>query len=338
MNKTICVSAIIPCFERARGLQRLLVSFKKMDFSEPWEIIIIDDGSKNHQAIKMAIDEFLMTRKNNVQCSLIRLNSNLGPSEGRNIGVKKAEGEFLWFLDSDTEVNNPHLLTALVRYLKQNESLAGVGGEMVKINRETYTVHHQYLPNWLFIVKYIPINKFFEAHPKFIGTNNLLVSKKDFVSIDGFSPCFDMFEDNDLCLRLARLRKSFLTRNDTRIIHHYSPSGREGGKFWFFDKPWNYILTMHISRVKILFLHYPLLLPILPLLDIICTPILLLYQIFFSPMRSSDSFQKKSKGSSGGFPVFVFISLMAMFLTWLIAWKLVIQSLIIGKKAVIGKK
>ncbi|MFH1575545.1 MAG: glycosyltransferase [Candidatus Nealsonbacteria bacterium] len=330
MNQATSVSIIIACFERALELQKLLSSLKKIEFKEPLEIIVVDDGSRNCRAIKTVADKF--------QCSLIRLDKNLGPALARNIGAKTAKGKFLWFLDSDTEVNDPHLLNTLVKCFKQNKSLAGVGGEIIKINDKFYALNHLYLPNWLFIVKYVPINKQFEVRPRFIGTNNLLVLKKDFLLIGGFSPYFNMFEDNDLCLRLARLGKSFLVRNDTCVIHHYSSSGREGGKFCFFNKTWSYVLTMHISRMKILFLYYPWMLPILPLLDVICTPVLLLYQVFFSPMRSNDSFKKKSKNSSKSFLAFVFISLMAMFLTWLVAWKLLIQSLIIGKKAVIGKK
>ena len=170
MNQTICVSAIIPCFERAKELQKLLTSLKKLDFSEPFEIIIVDDGSKNHQAIKMVVDAF--------RCSLIRLDNNLGPAEARNIGVKKAKGRFLWFLDSDTEINNPHLLTTLVQCLEQNKSLIGVGGEAIKINGRAYAILSHHFPNWLFSTKYVPTNKSFEVHPKCIATNNLLVSKK----------------------------------------------------------------------------------------------------------------------------------------------------------------
>ncbi len=335
-NQITRVSIIIPCFERAEELRILLSSLKKIDFSEPWEIIVVDDGSKNHQAIKMVVDEFLTAERNDVPCSLIRLDNNLGPSEARNIGVKKAQGEFLWFLDSDTEANDPRLLTTLVQCFKQNKSLAGVGGEIVKINGKPYAVKHLYLPNWLFIVKYVPINKSFEVRPRFIGTNNLLVLKEDFLSTAGFSSYFNMFEDNDLCLRLARSGKSFLVRNDTCIMHHHSPRGREGGKFWFYNKIWNYVLAIHINRVKILFLNFPYRLPILPLLDVIFAPIVLLCQIF-SRKRSNDIFQNKSSGSSQGFLLFVLFNLAAMFWAWLMAWKLTIESLIIGKRAIIEK-
>jgi len=334
MNQTICVSAIIPCFERTKELQRLLVSLKKLDISKPWEIIVVDDGSKNYQAIKTVVDEF--------RCSLIRLDNNLGPAEAKNIGVKKAKGKFLWFLDSDTEINNPHLLTTLVQCLKQNKSLIGVGGEAIKINGRAYAILSHHFPNWLFSTKYVPINKSFEVHPKCIATNNLLVSKKDFLSTTGFSSYFDTYEDNDLCLQLTRSGKSLLTRNDTCIIHHRSTSGRIGSKFHFYDKMKNYVFVVHINRVKILFKNFPYRLPVLPLLDIIFSPIVLLSQIFFTKKRSTDVFQEKSqeklKSPSRSFIIFVFFNLIAMFLAWYTAGILMIKSLMVGRKTILKKK
>ena len=137
-----------------------------------------------------------------------------------------------------------------------------------------------------------------------------------------------MCEDQDLCLRLAHLGKKFLVRHDTLALHHHSPSGRDGGKFWFFDNAWHYVLNMHKSRVKILFWHFPYLLPILPLLDLFCSPVVLIYQMFFTKRRSSDLLKKKSKSSLQSFPIFIIFNSIAMFLAWLTAGKLIIKSFI----------
>lgn len=333
MNKNkILVSAIIPCFERADALQRLLASLKKIKFSGTLEIIVVDDGSKDYRAIKKVVGKF--------KCSLLRFPANLGPSPARNAGAKIAKGEFLWFLDSDTEVTDSDLLEKMVSHLKQDKCLAGVGGEMIRIDKKLYAIAYQYFPNWIFFVKHLPMREAFKIYPKFIPTNNLLVSKKDFLSINGFSPYFDMHEDIDFCLRLAgkaNSKKPFLIQNDTCLLHHRSSEGREGSKFWFFNTPWNYVSTMHRSRLKLLFCHFPGLLPILPLLDITFTPIVLLSQIFSRKMRSSDVLQKKSKNSSQNFPIFVLFSLINMLLAWLKAWKLTTQSFFNDKESLIKK-
>ncbi|MBI2041605.1 MAG: glycosyltransferase family 2 protein [Candidatus Nealsonbacteria bacterium] len=320
MTNKISVSAIIPCFERADELRRLLISLKKQDFPNPWEIIVVDDGSKNAAEIKTAAEEF--------QCSLIRLDENVGPAEARNIGVKKANGEFLWFLDSDSEAENQLLLNNLASCLRQNKSLAGVGGEAAEINGTLYSNSLHPLPNWLPLAKYLPLNKPFELRPKFISTNNLLISKNDFWKCGGFDPYFDMCEDQDLCLRLAKGGKFFLVRNDTCAIHHHSPAGREGGTFWFFNNAWNYAKNMHQSRMKMIFRHFPYLLPVLPLLDVIFTPIVFIAQMFFVKRRSSDLLKEKIKNGFRGFPVFVLFNLAAMFLAWLTAGKMILKLII----------
>ena len=329
MNDPTSVSLIIPCFERADELQRLLISLEKINFSKPWEVIVVDDGSQNHQKIKMVTDKF--------QCLLIRLENNLGPSQARNVGAKRSNGEFLWFLDSDAEVNNPRLLTTMVQCLGANEFLTGVGGEMIEKNGKFYARIPRHFPGWIFFVKDMPIDKPFKAYPKFIATSNLLVPKKDFSAINGFSPYFDMHEDHDLCLRLSRSGKHFLIQNDTCAVHHFSPNGRREGRFWFFDKMWSYIWHMHISRVKILFSHFPYFLPILPLLDLIFAPVVFFFQIFFSKIRSTTVFQKRSEGPAQGFLFFTISNLMAMCLIWLMAWGLLFKSLAVGRKAVVEK-
>jgi len=324
MNNLISVSIIIPCFERTEELERLLISLKKLDFTELWEVIVIDDGSRNHKDIKEIVDRL---SKDIAFCSLIRLDNNIGTSKAKNIGVKKSKGEFVWFLDSDTEVSNPNLLTNLIQSIRQDKSLGGVGGEIIKIKEKKYIIKYQYFPNWIFLVKHIPTDKPFETRPRFIATNNLLVSKKDFLSINGFLPYLSLNEDVDFCLRLARLNKSFLIKNNTCIIHHHSTSGRQGGDFWFFNKTWNYISTMHFTRIKILFFHFPYRLLFLPLLDIIFTPIILLFQITNPRMRSSNLLEKKSEGSAKGFFILISCSFIAMILAWLKGWGLIIKSL-----------
>ncbi len=154
----------------------------------------------------------------------------------------------------------------------------------------------------------------------------------------GFSSWLSTYEDNDLCLQLTHFGKSLLLRNDTLIIHHHSSTGREGGRFYFYNSMWKYIFTMHINRVKIIFLHFPYRLPVLPLLDAIFCPFIFFYQLFFYEKRSNELFEEKSKASSGGFVTFVLFNLISMFLAWLYAYLLILQSLIFGRKSIIHNK
>lgn len=91
------LSIIIPCFNSSKYVDRALdILLKKQSVHEriSVEIIIVDDGSEmpyslpeniHHQSIKIFRQE------------------NLGVSAARNLGLKKASGEYILFHDSDDD-------------------------------------------------------------------------------------------------------------------------------------------------------------------------------------------------------------------------------------------
>ena len=294
------VSIIIPCFERTDELERLLNSLKNLDFGEPYEVLVVDDGSKEPIKIK----------------DCIRLEKNAGPARARNIGVAKSDGKLLWFLDSDVEITDPSLLTRMVKILEQDESLAGVGGEMIEVRGKPYSLVPYHFPNWLSFSKYI--SGPFAAYPKCIATNNLLIRKKDFV---GFSEEFETMEDNDLCLRM---RGKFLIRNDTCVLHHHSATGRNEGEFAFYNNPGDYINTVHQNRIKILYRNKKYLIPVLPLIDIIFAPPTLLCQMF-SQKSSNIILEEKSKIRIG-WTYFILLHIKSIIYAWKKGYELLAHS------------
>ncbi len=84
----------------------LIQSFK------PLEIIVIDDGS----SINMM--SYLKNYMHHI--SLIKLEKNKGVSFARNIGIKKASGEYIAFLDSD-DLFLPNKLEYQINYMNEND-------------------------------------------------------------------------------------------------------------------------------------------------------------------------------------------------------------------------
>lgn len=91
------VSVIIPVFNRAIMIKDTLNSLLAQTYQD-WECILIDDGSTDN------IDDVLkkyIENDNRFQFYK-RPSKNLkGPSSCRNIGLEKAKGEYVIFLDSD---------------------------------------------------------------------------------------------------------------------------------------------------------------------------------------------------------------------------------------------
>ncbi len=93
MNNKAKVSIILPTYNRTQVIKRAINSVLNQSYSN-FELIIIDDGSTDNTAevIKSFNDE---------RIQFIRNDNNRGQAIARNIGLKRAKGSYIAFLDSD---------------------------------------------------------------------------------------------------------------------------------------------------------------------------------------------------------------------------------------------
>src|SRR3989344_5268610 len=91
-------SIIVPTLERREGLIVTLESLLSQNVDPGlYEIIIVDDGSKN---VPQTFYENL-ARGQKTPCTFIKLNINIGPAAARNIGLAQARGHLIFFTDDD---------------------------------------------------------------------------------------------------------------------------------------------------------------------------------------------------------------------------------------------
>lgn len=88
------VSVIIPCFNQDNYIIETLQSVLNQTYTN-WECLIIDDGSTDNSANN--ISEFVATDNRFV----VMYKNNGGVSSARNLGLDKAKGKFIQFLDAD---------------------------------------------------------------------------------------------------------------------------------------------------------------------------------------------------------------------------------------------
>ena len=100
----IDLSFIILTWNSEKYISRCLESFINQCDTEhiSWEIIIIDNGSNDGTAEKCK----KYSRIYSEQFFLLSLESNLGTTYPRNLGLQKARGKYCCILDSDTEFNS----------------------------------------------------------------------------------------------------------------------------------------------------------------------------------------------------------------------------------------
>lgn len=92
------ISVVIPMYNASRTIERALLSIENQIGASFKEIIVIDDGSTD--------DSFDLVKAYKLQSSLniiIFKQKNSGVSSARNLGIDKATGDYIAFLDSDDE-------------------------------------------------------------------------------------------------------------------------------------------------------------------------------------------------------------------------------------------
>lgn len=123
------LSIVILSYNRLNLLLNCLGSIRKQFDSElkarDLEIIIVDNKSDG------SVLENIEKKIRGVPgVSLIKNKENLGFSKGCNFGAKKAKGEFVLFLNSDTQIRDRGLIK-MVNFLKQNQDAAVAGGRLL---------------------------------------------------------------------------------------------------------------------------------------------------------------------------------------------------------------
>ena len=102
------ISVIIPIYNTGDSAVKLLNKLTKQSYKN-LEIICVDDGSKDGSFD--LISEFIRQSKlknKNLNMTILR-QKNQGAAGARNLGLKKASGEYVTFIDSDDEVKKTHI-------------------------------------------------------------------------------------------------------------------------------------------------------------------------------------------------------------------------------------
>jgi len=123
------VSIIIPVYNREDYIGETINSVLNQDY-ENFEIILVDDASSdNSNAVmqKFADDEDRVI--------LLKNTLNKGRSGSVNVGLEKANGDYITFLDSD-DLFSEERLKKQVRFMQENSDVDMSYGNMVEFSEE----------------------------------------------------------------------------------------------------------------------------------------------------------------------------------------------------------
>ncbi len=120
------VSVIIPFYNREDFLTESIESVLAQTYSN-WELILINDGSIDGSAT--TAKRFVESYPQKVFLFSHQGAKNRGASSSRNLGIEKANGDFITFLDSD-DVFNPKTLQQQVEAFNRNPEADVVCGTL----------------------------------------------------------------------------------------------------------------------------------------------------------------------------------------------------------------
>lgn len=131
------ISVIMPLYNNEKYVIEAIQSVINQTYKD-WELIIINDASTDNS--KFVVQNFLEKEKDN-RLIFIDLKENKGVSFARNLGMRKAKGEYISFLDSD-DFWDKNFLNELYRKIKETNGKLVYSkfayfynGDNIKINK-----------------------------------------------------------------------------------------------------------------------------------------------------------------------------------------------------------
>ena len=112
------ISVVVPVYNKQNSIKRCIESVLKQSYIN-WELLLIDDGSTDNSA--KIIQPYLKDDRIHYYHK-----ENGGVSSARNMGIRKAKGEWIIFLDSD-DYFLPNALNSLLQTAEPNHVLISAG-------------------------------------------------------------------------------------------------------------------------------------------------------------------------------------------------------------------
>lgn len=109
------VSVIMPMYNSEKYIEESIQSVINQTYFL-WELIIIDDGSKD-QSVNI-VEKYAKADK---RVKLVKSKKNLGVAKARNQGIKLAQGRYIAFLDSD-DIWLPDKLEHQINFMEEKQA------------------------------------------------------------------------------------------------------------------------------------------------------------------------------------------------------------------------
>ncbi len=217
LHDDVDVSIIIPVFNQITLTQRCLAALQENAGTEPFEVIVVDDFSTDTTADEISKTPGVVYLRNEV---------NAGFIASCNRGAREARGNFLVFLNNDTEVR-PGWLSALLSVFRLRTDAGLAGAKLVYADgrlqeaggiiwRDASGINYGKWQN--------------PGHPAYNYLREvdycsgacILIPRALFEEVGGFDPALApaYYEDTDLAFKIRQAGRKVYYQPLATVIHH----------------------------------------------------------------------------------------------------------------------
>jgi glycosyltransferase involved in cell wall biosynthesis len=197
------ISVIVPARDSAETLPDLLGSLAGQAFGGPWEVLVVNNGSRDGTA---QVAEVFAKRL--ARFRLVEASAKVGAAFARNTGVRAATGEHVAFCDAD-DVADSEWLSKMERTLRRHDWVYGA------LDYEVLNGHGGRIGSRPQATE-LPMGLGFKPYG---ATANMGISRRLFEAIGGFDEALTTGEDMDFSWRLQL--RGYEPRFEPEAVIHY---------------------------------------------------------------------------------------------------------------------
>jgi GT2 family glycosyltransferase len=231
MADTPLVSIVIINWNRLEDVLRCL-HYLRVQRGVRHEIVIVDNGSIDGSPERLS----------QIECiKLIRLESNMGPAKARNIGVDRASGKYILFLDSDAVLSKV-ALAHLVDRMERDPSV-GIAGCRI-LNGYTRKIDQ-----WFYQYSAATHERVEFDTYSFSAAGAMIRAEALRAAGPFWDDLFIYNEEVDLSIRVLRAGYRIIYYPVARVYHCPASNGRSGSStYWSFQiRNWIWIFYRYYS-------------------------------------------------------------------------------------------
>ena len=232
-STSLLVSVVLPTYNRGDFVKEAIESVLAQTCTD-FELIVVDDGSTDHTADVLKEFSSLI---------LLRHESNSGVSRARNLGIAKARGRYICFLDSD-DLWTSRKLETQVRWMEARPDCQVCYTDEVWIRRgvrvNAMNKHRKYSGD--IFERCLPLC--------IVSPSSVLMRLTALNEIGGFDETMEVCEDYDLWLRMS-LEHAFDFIGEKLIIKSGGHDDQLSRRHWGMDRHRVYALDKILAHPKL---------------------------------------------------------------------------------------